>query len=103
MLYIWKRLYTSGNRLCLFFYEIEFAKYILPYRELVAGKADLSIAIGSEWVADTAHLERVITKTDQRMYCDKVEYYNRRGKKRETRHDLNDFRRMAAKSLPIAD
>ena len=32
-----------------------------------------------------------------------VEYYNRRGKKRETRHDLNDFRRMAAKSLPIAD
>lgn len=70
---------------------------------MAAGKADLSIAIGSEWVADTAQLERAITKTDQRMYCDKVEYYNRRGKKRETRHDLNDFRRMAAKSLPIAD
>ncbi len=83
--------------------ELDFKTSVCRLRELVAGKADLSIAIGSEWVADTAHLERVITKTDQRMYCDKVEYYNRRGKKRETRHDLNDFRRMAAKSLPIAD
>ena len=83
--------------------ELDFKTSVRRLRELAAGKADLSIAIGSEWVADTAQLERAITKTDQRMYCDKVEYYNRRGKKRETRHDLNDFRRMAAKSLPIAD
>lgn len=83
--------------------ELDFKTSVRRLRELAALKADLSIAIGSEWVADTAQLERAITKTDQRMYCDKVEYYNRRGKKRETRHDLNDFRRMAAKSLPIAD
>ena len=83
--------------------ELDFKTSVRRLRELAAGKADLSIAIGSEWVADTAQLERAITKTDQRMYCDKVEYYNRRGKKRETRHDLNAFRRMAAKSLPIAD
>ena len=64
--------------------ELDFKTSVRRLRELAAGKADLSIAIGSEWVADTAQLERAITKTDQRMYCDKVEYYNRRGKKRDS-------------------
>ena len=67
-------------------------------RELVGREQDLSIALGSDWVADTTHLNEAICRTDQRMYSDKVEFYNRRGKKHESRHDLNAFRRMAAQS-----
>ena len=83
--------------------ELDFKTSVLRLRELAAGKTDLSIAIGSEWVADTAHLERAITKTDQRMYCDKVAYYNRSGKKHQNRHKVCGLRRPADEGVPFAD
>lgn len=78
--------------------ELDFKASFRRLRELVGREQDLSIALGSDWVADTTHLNEAICRTDQRMYSDKVEFYNRRGKKRESRHDLNAFRRMAAQS-----
>lgn len=78
--------------------ELDFKASFRRLRELVGREQDLSIALGSDWVADTAQLNEAICRTDQRMYSDKVEFYNRRGKKRESRHDLNAFRRMAAQS-----
>lgn len=76
--------------------ELDFKASFRRLRELVGREQDLSIALGSDWVADTAQLNEAICRTDRRMYSDKVEFYNRRGKKRESRHDLNAFRRMAA-------
>ncbi|WP_302165790.1 sensor domain-containing diguanylate cyclase [Mitsuokella multacida] len=78
--------------------ELDFKASFRRLRELVGREQDLSIALGSDWVADTTHLNEAICRTDQRMYSDKVEFYNRRGKKHESRHDLNAFRRMAAQS-----
>lgn len=78
--------------------ELDFKASFRCLRELVGREQGLSIALGSDWVADTTHLNEAICRTDQRMYSDKVEFYNRRGKKRESRHDLNAFRRMAAQS-----
>lgn len=83
--------------------ELDFKTSVRRLRELAALKTDIAIAIGSEWVADTAHLEEAITRTDQRMYCDKVEYYNRRGKQYQNRHEVCAFRRRAENDLPIAD
>ena len=78
--------------------ELDFKASFRRLRELVGREQDLSIALGSDWGADTTHLNEAICRTDQRMYSDKVEFYNRRGKKHESRHDLNAFRRMAAQS-----
>lgn len=78
--------------------ELDFKASFRRLRELVGREQGLSIALGSDWVADTTHLNEAICRTDQRMYSDKVEFYNRRGKKRESRHDLNAFRCMAAQS-----
>ena len=77
---------------------LDFKNSFRRLRELVGREQGLSIALGSDWGADTTHLNEAICRTDQRMYSDKVEFYNRRGKKRESRHDLNAFRRMAAQS-----
>ena len=78
--------------------ELDFKASFRRLRELVGREQDLSIALGSDSGADTTHLNEAICRTDQRMYSDKVEFYNRRGKKHESRHDLNAFRRMAAQS-----
>lgn len=38
-------------------------------------EADLSIAIGGEWIEDSADIEQAICSADQRMYIDKLAYY----------------------------
>lgn len=83
--------------------ELDFKASFRRLRELVGREQDLSIALGSDWVADTAQLNEAICRTDQRMYSDKVEYYNRRGKKRENRHDIRSCRRILDTILPLAD
>lgn len=79
--------------------ESDFKTSFRRLRELVAREQGLSIALGSDWVADTAHLDVSIAQTDQRMYSDKVEYYNRRGKPYENRHDACSCRPIAGADL----
>lgn len=83
--------------------ELDFKASFRRLRELVGREQDLSIALGSDWVADTTHLNEAICRTDQRMYSDKVEYYNRRGKQYENRHDIRSCRRILDTILPLAD
>ena len=83
--------------------ELDFKASFRRLRELVGREQDLSIALGSDWVADTAQLNEAICRTDQRMYSDKVEYYNRRGKQYENRHDIRSCRRILDTILPLAD
>lgn len=83
--------------------ELDFRTSFRRLRELVASEQGLSIALGSDWVADTAHLQENITQTDQRMYCDKVAYYNRSGKKHQNRHKVCGLRRPADEGVPFAD
>lgn len=82
---------------------LDFKASFRRLRELVGREQDLSIALGSDWVADTAQLNEAICRTDQRMYSDKVEYYNRRGKQYENRHDIRSCRRILDTILPLAD
>ena len=83
--------------------ELDFKASFRRLRELVGREQDLSIALGSDWVADTTHLNEAICRTDRRMYSDKVEYYNRRGKQYENRHDIRSCRRILDTTLPLAD
>lgn len=83
--------------------ELDFKASFRRLRELVGREQDLSIALGSDWVADTAQLNEAICRTDRRMYSDKVEYYNRRGKQYENRHDIRSCRRILDTTLPLAD
>lgn len=83
--------------------ELDFKASFRRLRELVGREQDLSIALGSDWVADTTHLNEAICRTDRRMYSDKVEYYNRRGKQYENRHDIRSCRRILDTILPLAD
>lgn len=83
--------------------ESDFKTSFRRLRELAAREQGLSIALGSDWVADTAHLDVSITQTDQRMYSDKVEYYNRRGKAHQNRHEVRILCRHAGEDLLLAD
>lgn len=83
--------------------ELDFKASFRRLRELVGREQELSIALGSDWVADTTHLNEAICRTDRRMYSDKVEYYNRRGKQYENRHDIRSCRRILDTILPLAD
>lgn len=83
--------------------ESDFKTSFRRLRELAAREQGLSIALGSDWVADTTHLNEAICRTDRRMYSDKVEYYNRRGKQYENRHDIRSCRRILDTTLPLAD
>jgi diguanylate cyclase (GGDEF)-like protein len=83
--------------------ELDFKASFRRLRELVGREQDLSIALGSDWVADTTHLNEAICRTDRRMYSDKVEYYNRRGKQYENRHDIRSCRRILDTTLPLED
>ena len=81
--------------------ELDFKASFRRLRELVGREQELSIALGSDWVADTTHLNEAICRTDRRMYSDKVEYYNRRGKQYENRHDIRSCRRILDTTLPL--
>ena len=83
--------------------ESDFKTSFRRLRELAAREQGLSIALGSDWVADTAHLNEAICRTDQRMYSDKVEYYNRRGKAHQNRHEVRILCRHAGEDMPLAD
>ena len=83
--------------------ELDFKASFRRLRELVGREQELSIALGSDWVADTTHLNEAICRTDRRMYSDKVEYYNRRGKQYENRHDIRSCRRILDTPLPLED
>ena len=83
--------------------ELDFKASFRRLRELVGREQELSIALGSDWVADTTHLNEAICRTDRRMYSDKVEYYNRRGKQYENRHDIRNCRRILDTTLPLED
>ena len=83
--------------------ELDFKASFRRLRELVGREQELSIALGSDWVADTTHLNEAICRTDRRMYSDKVEYYNRRGKQYENRHDIRSCRRILDTTLPLED
>ena len=49
---------------------------------------DVSLAIGGDWLADAAELDEAISKTDRRMYRDKVAHYEQVGKKELPRHEF---------------
>ena len=83
--------------------ELDFKASFRRLRELVGREQDLSIALGSDWVSDTAHLNEAICRTDQRMYSDKVEYYNRHGKKIHDRHIPHEFRQSTETESPVSD
>lgn len=82
---------------------LDFKNSFRRLRELVGREQDLSIALGSDWVSDTAHLNEAICRTDQRMYSDKVEYYNRHGKKIHDRHIPHEFRQSTETESPVSD
>lgn len=60
--------------------ECDFRSSVRHLREIVIKDKNISLAIGSEWIDDAAQLDEAIRISDHRMYCDKVEYYNRCGK-----------------------
>lgn len=60
--------------------EADFRNSFQRLRECIAGQSEISLAVGGDWLADSANLNAAICRTDQRMYSDKVEFYNRRGK-----------------------
>lgn len=49
---------------------------------------DVSLAVGADWLADAAELDEAISKTDRRMYRDKVAHYEQVGKKELPRHEF---------------
>ena len=55
---------------------------------LVEGEPDLSLAVGADWLDDAAKLDEAISRTDRRMYRDKVAHYEQVGKKELPRHEF---------------
>ena len=55
---------------------------------LVEGESDLSLAVGADWLDDAAKLDEAISRTDRRMYRDKVAHYEQVGKKELPRHEF---------------
>lgn len=64
----------------------EFAERFAQLRARVAD--DVSLAVGADWLADAAELDEAISKTDRRMYRDKVAHYEQVGKKELPRHEF---------------
>lgn len=83
--------------------ELDFKNSVRHLHELAAHEQGLSVAFGSDWVPDTARLDEAITQTDQRMYSDKVEYYNRCGKQYQNRHKVCGLRRPADEGIPFTE
>ena len=74
----------------------EFAERFAQLRARVAD--DVSLAVGADWLADAAELDEAISKTDRRMYRDKVAHYEQVGKTELPRHE---FYLKVKKSLQV--
>lgn len=68
--------------------EADFWTSFRQLRERLASQSDIALAVGGDWLPDTADLNAAICRTDRRMYSDKVEFYNRQGKGDKARHIL---------------
>ncbi|WP_295630645.1 GGDEF domain-containing protein [uncultured Mitsuokella sp.] len=70
--------------------ECDFRSSVRHLREIVIKDKNISLAIGSEWIDNAAQLDEAIRISDHRMYCDKVEYYNRCGKGENDRQGVRN-------------
>lgn len=66
----------------------EFCEHFAHLRALVEREEGLSLAVGADWLDDAAQLDEAITRTDRRMYRDKVAHYEQEGQDGRARHEL---------------
>lgn len=66
----------------------DFRNSVKRLRTAVLEKKDISLAIGCEWSAGTEGISKALQTTDHRMYCDKAEYYNHKGKCEDKRRGV---------------
>lgn len=66
----------------------DFSECFAHLRALVAQEEGLSLAVGADWLDDATKLDEAISRTDRRMYRDKVAHYEQEGQDGRARHEL---------------
>ena len=83
--------------------EQDFQEVTRHLRILAKQEPSISLAIGSDWLPDAAHINEAIARTDQRMYHDKVNHYKHLGKRNRSRHIPHESRQSTETESPVSD